>query len=108
MIDDIKLDEKQVELFIQKFRALGIKDPGTALDVIEIFLASFRQDKDEKAYEIAKTICEILEPERMGELVWITCRMCKGILDAQELEIKADTCFSCRITGGPPEKGSCW
>lgn len=107
--DDMMLDEKQIAQFIEKFRAIGLKDPSMAKDVIEVLQASFQQDVKEDPLEIARTICEILEPERLGGIVWMTCRLCKDRLDAQEIENKVDTCFSCRITGiGGPPANTCW
>lgn len=101
--NDVKLDEKQISLFVSKFRALGLKDRSAAQDVIEILLASFNEDKEEEHFEIARTICEILEPERLGAIVWLTCRVCREMLAEIEVENKMDTCFQCQITGREPE-----
>lgn len=109
--DGLRLDEKNLSFFIKKFRAAGAQDPSRAKDVIEVLEASLKVTKDEdyQVFEIARTICEILEPERLGGIVWMTCRLCKERLDAQEIENKVDTCFSCRIKGigGPPDN-TCW
>lgn len=97
--DGIRLDEKQIAQFVEKFRDLGLKDPSAAKGVIEVLEASFRQDKNEECFEIARTICEILEPERLGGLVSWNCTICREMLDEQEIENKVDTCFSCRVKG---------
>lgn len=94
-----KLDDKHVSLFVEKFRALGLRDRSAAQDVIEILLASFNEDLKEERLEIARTICEILEPDPLGVLVWLNCRVCKDMLDPLEVEDKMDRCFQCRVTG---------
>lgn len=96
-----KLDEKQISLFVEKFRALGLENPSAAKDVIEVLEDSVKVTKDEdyQVFEIARTICEILEPERLGGLHSWNCRVCKDLLTDEEVENKADTCFQCRITG---------
>lgn len=109
--DGLRLDEKQLSFFIKKFRAAGAKDPERAKDVIEVLETSLKvtTDEDYQVFELARTICEILEPERLGGLVSLNCRICKEMLDAQEVENKVDTCFSCRVKGlGGGEIGSCW
>jgi len=104
----IRLDEKQVTLFVEKLRARAEEDSSIGTDVTEVLLAAIREDKKEPAEEIAKTLCEILEPERIGGIVWMACKLCKERLEDQEVMNKVDTCFSCRITGGRPETGTCW
>lgn len=74
----IELDEKQVALFIEKLRKL---DLDASVDVIDVILASFRSDRKEPAAEIAKTLCEILEPERIGGLKFLTCWKCGARLE---------------------------
>lgn len=106
--DPDMLDEKAVSLFVEKFRAMGLKDPSMTNDVIEVLQASFKHDVKEDPFQIARTICEILEPERLGGIVWMTCKLCNAKLDAIEVENKVDICFSCRIKGDEPERGSCW
>lgn len=103
------LDEKQVAQFVEKLRAISLKDTSMAKDVLEVLEASFQQDVKEAPIEIARTICEILEPERLGGIVWLTCKLCKSKLDAQEIESKVDTCFSCRVSGfSPLPDNTCW
>lgn len=107
--DDMLLDEKQIAQFVEKFRAIGLKDPSMAQDVIEVLQASFQQDVKENPFEIARTICEILEPERLGGIVWLTCKLCKSKLEALEIESKVAICFSCRVTGfSPLPDNTCW
>jgi hypothetical protein len=103
--DNLRLDEHQIALLLKKFRAASAKDPSRAKDVIEIINVSLQVKKDEdyQIFEIARTICEILEPERLGGIVSLNCSICKEMLDAQELENKVDTCFACTIKGGEPE-----
>lgn len=99
--DETRLNQKQVALFVEKFRALGLEDRSASADVIEVLNEALVSTEGE-VVEIAKTICEILEPERLGGIVWMTCQSCKQKLTATELEDKMDTCFQCRISG-PPE-----
>lgn len=106
--DGLRLDENQIAFFIRKFRAAAGKDPERGKDVIEILECSLKtqiKDEDYETFEMARTICEILEPERLGGLVSLTCKGCNAILSREEVEKKIDTCFSCRIG---PDKGSCW
>jgi len=95
--DETRLNQKQVALFVAKFRALGLKNRSAAADVVEVLNESFALDENE-AVEIAKTICEILEPERLGGIISLNCSICLEMFDAQELEDKVDTCLQCRIT----------
>lgn len=97
VVKETRLNEKQVSLFVEKFRTIGLKDATAAADVVEV-LNEALVSKEENVFEIAKTICEILEPERLGGIVWLSCSLCRAILDAQEIEAKVDTCFSCRVT----------
>lgn len=48
-------------------------EPDKNGDVLDILLASYREDANEPADEIAKTICEILEPERVGQVRCMGC-----------------------------------
>lgn len=100
--DPDMLDEKDVTLFVEKFRAAGVEDTGRALDVIEVLIAAIRDDKKEPCLEIARTICEILEPERLGGLISWNCALCEAILSQDDLKNKFQTCRSCRITGNEP------
>jgi len=106
--DPDMLDEKAVCLFVEKLRAVAMKDVSMAKDVLEVLQSSIQRDAKEDPFQIARTICEILEPERLGGIVWMTCKLCNSKLDALEVENKVDTCFSCRIKGDEPERGSCW
>lgn len=108
--DGLRLDEKQLSFFIKKFRAAAAQDPSRAKDVIEILEESLKVTKDEdyQVFEIARTICEILEPERLGGLVSWNCSVCKEMLEAQEVENKVDTCFSCRIKRFGSPDNTCW
>lgn len=101
--DGLKLDEKQITLFVEKFRALGLKDRLLPIDVVEVLLASFQGDLKEDPLEIARTICEMLEPERVGGIISLNCSVCLAMLDGQELANKADVCLSCTINGGEPK-----
>lgn len=106
--EETRLNEKKVALFVEKFRNLGLKDASAAADVVEVLNEALVLKEDE-VFEIARTICEILEPERLGGIMSLNCSLCHAILAAQELAIKADTCFSCRMTGGDKAWGnSCW
>lgn len=96
--DETRLNEKKVALFVEKFRALGLKDRSAAADVVEVLNEAF-ESKENEVFEIAKTICEILEPERLGGIVSLNCDRCHAMLDAQEIENKVDTCFQCRVIG---------
>jgi hypothetical protein len=102
---EAKLDEKQVALFIEKLRIQTDQDPTLGQAVIEVVSSSFDHDRKESSDEIAKTLCEILEPERLGGLVAMTCESCHALLSREEIENKVDTCFSCRIRRDPE---SCW
>lgn len=99
---EAKLDEKQVALFIEKLRIQADQDPTIGKDIVEMVSASFSDDRKESSDEIAKTICEILEPERLGTIIWITCESCNAMLSTDEIESEMKTCFSCRmgIQGG--------
>lgn len=98
---EAKLDEKQVALFIEKLRLRTDGDPTLGQAVLDVLSASINQDLKESSDEIAKTLCEILEPERLGGLVWWTCKSCKARLSEQEVESRVDTCFSCRVDPKP-------
>lgn len=102
---EAKLDEKQIALLIEKLRIQNEQDPTHGQMVLEVLSASIDHDAKESSDEIAKTLCEILEPERIGGLVWMNCKECREPLTNEEIEARADTCFHCRIG---PEKGSCW
>jgi hypothetical protein len=102
---EAKLDQKQVALFIEKLRIQTDQDPTMGQAVIEVISASFDHDRKESSDEIAKTLCEILEPERLGGLISWTCMSCGAFLTEEEVEKKVDVCFACRIG---PDKGSCW
>lgn len=98
MNDETRLNVKQVALFIEKFRDLGRKDRSASADVVEVLNEALISTEDE-VLEIAKTICEILEPERLGGIVSLNCGRCHAMLAAQEIEEKVDTCFQCRVIG---------
>jgi formylmethanofuran dehydrogenase subunit E len=88
------LDEKMVAELIEKLRARAEDNPEVAKDVLEVLTASYGQDKNEPAREIAKTVCELLEPERIGPLLWIRCNVCgRGLTDMDERGI----CSSCLL-----------
>lgn len=95
--DETRLNQKQVALFVEKFRALGLKDRSAAADVVEVLNEALVSTEGE-VVEIVKTICEILEPERLGGIVMLNCSVCHAMFDVQELEDKVDTCLQCRIT----------
>lgn len=96
-IEETRLNEKKVALFVEKFRTMGLKDASAAADVVEV-LNEALVSKEDEVFEIARTICEILEPDRLGGIVSLNCNLCRAMLDAQEIEEKVDTCFSCRVT----------
>lgn len=102
---EAKLDEKQIALFIEKLRQRTAEDLTLGQAIVEIFVDATGDSVNESSDELAKTLCELVEPERLGGLVWMTCKVCRERLDAQEIENKVDTCFSCRVG---PERGSCW
>lgn len=94
------LDEKMVAEFVEKLRAMAEEDPDAARDVLEVLGASYGSDKKEPVEEIAKTLCEILEPERLGGIVWVNCDICGKRLDGEE-ERERGTCSVCLFgTGG--------
>lgn len=90
------LDEKAIMELILKLRARADKDPAAARDALEVLAASYREDIKEPALEIARTVCELLEPERMGTVVFIQCRMCNARLTEVE-EQQRGTCSSCLL-----------
>lgn len=102
---EAKLDEKQVALFIEKLRARTAEDPTIGDAIIEIWADAIGESLKESSDEIAKTFCEILEPERIGGIVWMNCKVCREMLPKEAVENGADTCFSCQIKSDP---GSCW
>jgi formylmethanofuran dehydrogenase subunit E len=96
--DETRLNEKNVALFVKKFRDLGLKDRSASADVVEVLNEALVSTQDE-VFDIAKTICEILEPERLGGIVSLNCSLCHEMFDVQELMDKMDTCSQCRIIG---------
>jgi hypothetical protein len=94
---EAKLDEKQIALLIEKLRIQNDQDPTHGQAVIEVLSYSINEDRKESSDEIAKTLCEILEPERLGGIIWWTCKSCYEPLSKEEIESQVDTCFSCRI-----------
>lgn len=71
-------------------------DPKAAADVLEVLAASYGSDKNEPAAEIAKTVCELLEPERVGPILWLTCKICHTRLETDE-EKERGSCTSCLV-----------
>jgi len=61
------LNEEQMTEFVEKLRASKIRS-----DVIELLGIACRQDRHEDPKEIAKTLLEMLEPERLGGIVWVS------------------------------------
>jgi hypothetical protein len=90
------LDEREVEKMIHKLRERAQEDPAVASDVLEVLAASYGSDRDEPAAEIAKTVCEILEPARVGPLLWLTCKNCNVRLETDE-EKERGSCTSCLV-----------
>lgn len=94
------LDEKMVAEFVEKLRARAEEDPSVARDVLEVLGASYGTDRKEPVGEIAKTLCELLEPERVGGILWVNCKICGGRLAGEE-EQERGTCSACLFgTGG--------
>lgn len=77
------LDEKMVAELIVKLRATAEEDADSASDVLDVLCASYREDRNEPAEEIAKTVCELLEPERVGGINWLTCKLCPKRLKSE-------------------------
>lgn len=94
--DEVRLNQKQVALFVEKFRAIGLKERSAAADVIEVLNESFASNENEIP-EIAKTICEILEPERLGGIVMLNCSVCHAMFNTEELAEQVSICLQCRI-----------
>lgn len=100
--DGLRLDEHQIAYFIRKFRTAAAKDPERAKDVIEILQEAQKlsmKDENYQTFEMARTICEILEPERLGCIVSMNCSVCKAIMSFKELEERLGVCFQCRVIG---------
>ncbi len=100
--DGLRLDEHQVAYFIRKFRSAAVKDPERAKDVLEILQDAPKlpaKDEDYQTFEMARTICEILEPERLGGIVSMNCSVCGVIMSLEEIEERVGVCFQCRVTG---------
>jgi hypothetical protein len=91
------LDEKVVVELIEKLRALFEKDANGAADVLDVLRASYLEDKGEPVEEIAKTICEILEPERIGGINWLACRGCQARLNTEE-DRERGLCDRCLVS----------
>jgi len=94
------LDEKMVQEFVEKLRVRAADDPAVGRDVIEVLISSYVEDKDEPAAEIAKTLCELLEPERIGPLLWLTCKLCGTRLDDDDDAKERGTCSACLFGKG--------
>jgi hypothetical protein len=77
------LDENVVAELIEKLRARALDDLDSASDVLDVLRASYWEDAKQPVNEIAKTVCEILEPERIGKLKWLTCRICTARLKTE-------------------------
>lgn len=88
------LDEKMVAEFVEKLRTRAEADPDVARDVLEVLGASYGTDRKEPVAEIAKTLCELLEPERLGGILWVNCELCGKRL-AEEEEKERGTCSAC-------------
>lgn len=91
-----RLDEGQVELFLEKLRARAELGP----DVLEIIQSSFTKDKAEPTEEIARTLCELLEPERLGQLRRLNCKHCGERLEEWRSVAGMDACLACSMPGG--------
>lgn len=81
---------------IEKLRDRAKEDPEAARDVLEVLAASYGTDRNEPAGEIAKTVCEILEPERLGQLLWLICKICHTRLETDE-EKERGSCTTCLV-----------
>ncbi len=100
--DGLRLDEQQLSYFIRKLRAAAAKDPERGKDVIEILQEAIKlqaKDEDYQTFEMARTLCEILEPERLGGIVFMTCSVCRTMMSSEEIEARTEVCFQCRVTG---------
>lgn len=90
------LDETIVTELIEKLRIMEAEDPSAAKDVLHLLESSYTIEKYEPAAEIAKTICEILEPERLGTIRWMNCKVCGScIFFAGDEEKERGVCSSC-------------
>ena len=90
------LDEKEVEKLIERLREMAREDPDANIDVLEVLAASYGSDRNEPAAEIAKTVCEILEPERIGPIRWVTCKICRSLLQTDDEKVRG-SCTSCLV-----------
>lgn len=70
------LTEAVLAEFVEKLRTSQVRS-----DVIELLGISCREDRDEDPKEIAKTILEMLEPERLGGIVWVNRGLCPNHLN---------------------------
>lgn len=93
------LDEKMVQEFVEKLRAGAERDPAVARDVLEVLQASYGEDRKESSFEIARTLCELLEPERIGSLRWWTCRLCGKRVEEADEQARG-TCSECLFGKG--------
>lgn len=73
-----------IQEFIEKLRARAGEDANVASDVLDVLGASYLEDAGEPSEEIAKTICELLEPERVGGIKWLTCKICQARLNSEK------------------------
>jgi len=100
--DGLRLDENQVAYLIRKLRRAAAADPSRAKDVLEVLESSTREkakDEDYETFEMARTVCELLEPERIGPIISLTCNGCRALLSKEEVEKREDFCLQCRISG---------
>ena len=97
--DGLRLDEHQIAYFIRKYRAAALKDPEHAKDVIEVLQDAPRAMKNEdyETFEMARTICELLEPERLGGIISMNCSVCGKVMGFDES--KEGICSQCKVTG---------
>ena len=102
MKNEERLDEGQMELFLEKLRAQAEKDPSLGRDVVEVIQSSFTKDKAEPTEEIARTLCELLEPERLGQLRRLNCKHCGKRLEEWRSVAGMDVCLACSMPGSYP------
>ena len=100
------IDEKQIAMFIAKLRdQVGERGNEVHHDVMQILESAIAgEDQYEDVTEIAKTLCEIVEPERLGELM---CGFCHKPVPAcgcvrPPVRVEVCICFDPSYDGHQP------
>lgn len=70
------IDEKQIAEFLRKWRqSVELRGVEVHHDVMQVLEAAVTgPDQYEPTVEIAKTLCELIEPERLGQVICMRCR----------------------------------